>query len=261
MTVETSSELGSSNDLAVLQDRHNQMKSQFSKTISDLVRLAKQTILPDLKIDGYQLNSMLKLQGTPVFQALFIIDLSKTQSIEGDVCEYGVAFGRTSALIAATLNALGSHKRLWLYDLFEGLPKPHQKDEMLNDILDLGAIDKYQGIFAAPEDFVKREVEQVAFPPDRTHICKGWIEAPTLPDRSPTKISFCYLDMDFYQSTKDVLLLLLERAPKGGRAILDDYNFFSKGPKTAVEEIMRDYPDAFALQNPYEEKFAVLIRQ
>ena len=42
---------------------------------------------------------------------------------------------------------------------------------------------------------------------------------------------------------------------------MDDYNFFSKGPKTAVEEIMSEYPGAFALRNPYEEKFAVLIKQ
>ena len=248
-------------DIAALQQAHNEMKSGYRKTIYDLARLAKQTILPGLCIDAYQLNSLLNLQGTPVFQAFFIMDaLSKTQLIQGDVCEYGVAWGRTSALIAATLNALKSKKRLWLYNSFEGLPKPHEKDEILNDICGLGGIDKYQGVFSVTEDYVKREIEQVAFPFDRAQICKGWIEASTLPNRSPDVISCCYLDMDFYQSTKDVLVLLLERMPKGGKAILDDYNFFSKGPKTAVEEIMADHPGAFALQNPYEEKFAILTR-
>jgi hypothetical protein len=251
-----------SRDLAALRDVHDQMESGYKKTIYDLVRLTKQTILPDLNICAQQINLLSNLQGTPVFQALFILDcLAKTRTIEGAICEYGVAWGRTSALIAATLNALGSEKQFWLYDSFEGLPRPHEKDEMLNDILGLGAIDKYQGVFTVGDDCVRREIEQVQFPSDRVTICKGWIESSTLPERSPNRISFCYIDMDFYKSTKDVLLLLRERMPKGGRAILDDYNYFSKGPKTAVDEVMTDYPGDFALLNPYEEKFAILIKQ
>jgi O-methyltransferase len=255
------SEMPTAHDMEVLRQEHNVVKSNYRKTISDLARLAKQTIMPEIRIDASQLDSLVNLTGTPVFQALFIMDaLSKTQSIKGDVCEYGVATGRTSALIAATLNALQSRKRLWLYDSFEGLPKPHEKDELLNDIYGLGEINRYQGMFSVPEGYVRRELEKVGFPFDRVEICKGWIEGATLSNRSPNMISFCYLDMDFYRSTKDVLLLLLQRMPKGGMAVLDDYNFFSKGPKTAVEEIMQEHPDAFALQNPYAEKFAILTR-
>jgi O-methyltransferase len=249
-------------DSVIMQEKFNEMHSGYRKTIFDFVRLARQTILPDLHVNDTLIDTFVKLQGTPVFQAFFIIDsLSKTQLIEGDICEYGVAWGRTSALIAATLNSIGSSKGLWLYDSFEGLPKPHEKDELLDDICGLGTIDKYQGVFSAPEDFAKKEIEQVAFPSERVTICKGWIEASTLPERSPEKISFCYLDMDFYRSTKDVLLFLLDRMPKGGRVVLDDYKFFSKGPYTAVEEIIVEYPGAFAVRNPYEDKFALLIRQ
>ena len=66
-----------------------------------------------------------------------------------------------------------------------------------------------------PRRFLKREVEQVGFPPDKTHICKGWIEASTLTDRSPTKISFCYLDMDFYQSTRGRLAASSRESAEG----------------------------------------------
>jgi O-methyltransferase len=125
----------------------------------------------------------------------------------------------------------------------------------------LGSKDKYQGLFQVTEDFGKREIGRVAFPLERINICKGWINPFTLAERSPGKISFCYLDMDFYRSTKDVLLFLLERMPKGGRALLDGYRFFSKGPYTAVEEIVAAYPGAFSVRNPYEEKFALLIKQ
>ena len=46
MTVDSSSEPGSANELAALQDRHNQMKSQFRKTVSDLVRLSEANNTP-----------------------------------------------------------------------------------------------------------------------------------------------------------------------------------------------------------------------
>jgi hypothetical protein len=68
------------------------MQSGYKKAILDLARLGKQTILPDLDVEAVQLNTLLRLQGTPVFQAFFILDsLFKTRPVEGDVCEYGAA--------------------------------------------------------------------------------------------------------------------------------------------------------------------------
>ncbi len=234
-------------------------RSVLAKTISDLVRLASQTVIPGITIDAPQLSKLSNLTGTPPFQALYIIDaLTRTASIAGDVCEYGVATGRTSALIAATLNRLGRNKRLWLYDSFEGLPKPSTKDTMLNDVAGLGSLEGYAGYFAFAEDHVKREVQQVGFPVDRTVICKGWITQESLRQQSPEAISFAYLDMDFYQSTKDVLEFLVRKMPVGGIAILDDYGFFSSGIKTAVDEITSEHPKMFAVNQPFNDKFAVL---
>jgi hypothetical protein len=129
---------------------------------------------------------------------------------------------------------------------------------MLHDLYGLGDIGKYQGLFAVTQDYATGAVQQVGFPMERLHVCPGWIQEATLSDRSPDLISCCYLDMDFYESTKDVLKLLVDRMPSGGIAILDDYNFFTKGPRTAVVEIMEEHPGAFSLQNPYDEKFAIL---
>lgn len=248
-------------DVMALKQDCAEAKSHLRKSISDMVRLAESTILPGITIDEAQLVRLGNLTGTPAFQALYILNaLNNTTSIPGDVCEYGVATGRTSGLIGATLKRMNSDKNLWLYDSFEGLPNPSDKDVLLNDLYGLGAIEEYAGMFSIPEDYVRRELEQVQFPSERIHIHKGWIEAVTLPTRSPNLISFCYLDMDFYQSTKDVLNLLIERMPRGGVAIVDDYGFFSSGVKVAVEEIMAEHSAVFSLDQPFRDKFAILTR-
>jgi O-methyltransferase len=235
--------------------------SHRHRTTYDLLRLASRYLFPELEVSGQKFECLANLTGTPAFQALFILDsLHRTKCIQGDICEYGVAQGRTSALIAATLNQSGSDKRLWLYDSFEGLPKPSTKDALLHDLYGLGDMARYEGMFSIPEDFVQAELDRSGFPRDRVTICKGWIEAVTLPTRSPPMISFAYLDMDFYQSTKDVLSLLIERMSVGGIAIVDDYEFFSSGVKTAVDEITSEFPGAFKLERPFDDKFAVLTR-
>ena len=54
--------------------------------------------------------------------------------------------------------------------------------------------------------------------------------------------------------------LLIRRIPLGGRAVLDDYGFFSEGLLTAVQEIMAEFPGAFTLEHPHQDKFGILTR-
>jgi hypothetical protein len=92
-----------------------------------------------------------RLQGTPPAEAYFIIEaLARCRDIDGDVCEFGVAQGETSALIANELAGM-AEKVLHLFDSFEGLPKPSAKDELKDDITALGSMDAYTGTMACPE--------------------------------------------------------------------------------------------------------------
>ena len=52
----------------------------------------------------------------------------------------------------------------------------------------------------------------------------------------PKKVSFAYLDFDFYQPTLDSLNFLQIALNIGGIIIVDDYDFFSTGAKTATDE-------------------------
>lgn len=200
-----------------------------------------------------------RLTGTTLLEGLCIIDaLYDTSSLDGSICEYGVAHGKTSALLAQVMYEISSNKDLWLYDSFEGLPQPHSKDELLNDIFGLGDINLYKGTIATPKQTLVLELSTVNPTLNNIKIIEGWITADSLKSNSPSKISFAYLDMDFYESTYAVLDHLSERLQLGGIAILDDYGFFSSGVKTAAEEIMTKYDGVFQLTNPYNSKFAIV---
>jgi hypothetical protein len=62
-----------------------------------------------------------KLQSTQPSEAYFIIQsLEDTRTITGDICEFDVAQGLTSALIANEIST-NSKKIFHLFDSFEGL--------------------------------------------------------------------------------------------------------------------------------------------
>jgi len=213
-----------------------------------------------MHVNGNVMAKLARLTGTSLLEGCYILKaLRDTREVSGDWCEYGVATGRTSAMLAQAIN---KPRTLWLYDSFEGLPAPHaSKDVLIDDLYNKGSMAAYQGMLSFPEQIVRGELSAVRSGDDWFKIMKGWITAESLPTISPAQVAFAYLDMDFYQSTLDVLVMLLERMPKGGVAIVDDYGQFSEGVRTAVSEVMAANPGAWSLDHPFSSKFVVLTRQ
>jgi len=183
---------------------------------------------------------MTKLLGTPPPEAYFIIEaIAKTNIIPGDVCEFGVAQGETSALIANEI--LKTKKKLHLFDSFKGLPKPTTKDKLKDDIFSLGSIEKYEGTMNCNENLVVQRLKEISFDSERYVIHKGFIEKIIHEDRNlPPQVSFAYIDFDFYEPILITLNFLHDVTPQGGVFIVDDYDFFSTGVKTAVDEFIND---------------------
>jgi len=181
-----------------------------------------------------------RLKGTPPSEAYFIVQaLSKCKNVLGDVCEFGVAQGETSALIANEI-ALSNNKQLHLFDSFEGLPKPSDKDQLKDDIFSLGCMEAYTGKMTCPEYMVQNRLNAISFPSERYIIHKGFIEQLIHEDKTlPNKVCFAYVDFDFYEPTKIVLDFLHSVTHAGSIIIVDDYDFFSTGVKTAVDEFIQ----------------------
>jgi len=188
----------------------------------------------------FRVESLGRLLGTSPSQAFEIIKaLALTTDVPGDVCEFGVAQGETSALIGNEIS--DSDKNFHLFDSFEGLPAPTAKDQLKDDIFALGNMAAYKGEMSCPAEMVIERLALVQFPRCRYHIHQGYIEdlISDLHD-FPDAVSFAYVDFDFYEPIKLVLGYLATHLSVGGKIMVDDYDFFSTGAKTAVDEFITE---------------------
>lgn len=213
-----------------------------------------------------RLKLLSRLEGTLPSEAYFIVHgLAKCKDNDGVVCEFGVAQGETSALIANEI--LSSKKVLHLFDSFKGLPKPTEKDHLKDDIFSLGSMQAYTGTMSCPEELVRTRLKTISFPSQRFVIHKGFIDHVLRYDSNlPKEVCFAYVDFDLYEPIKLTLDFLHRTTSTGAIIIVDDYNFFSTGVKTAVDEFLEEknlnkmiYD--FLVPNTRYGYFAVLTRK
>lgn len=171
---------------------------------------------------------------------LDLYELVSTVSAEtpGSVIECGVANGGAAAVIWA---AAGTQRELWLFDSFEGLPKPTEPDGAR-------AFSKYEYKMKTAGEWCKGDqakVWEVLLLMSRDDIEKvkvvpGWIEE-TLPaaNRATKPIAILHIDVDFYEPTKCALEFLYPLVAPGGLIIVDDYEAW-QGCKKAVDEFIAD---------------------
>ena len=116
----------------------------------------------DLKKDNIQqiVRMLRDLKGTSLIESLKILKaLNDTINLNGDICEFGVAQGKTSKLMAYMIK--NSKKKIYLYDSFQGLPKASKKDILKDDIFNLGKIENYEGKMSHAETKVITELKSI----------------------------------------------------------------------------------------------------
>lgn len=171
--------------------------------------------------------------------------------VEGDFVEAGVWKGGASMTMAyAQLTATPAPQRsLWLYDTYEGMPKPNSTKD------DAKSKEEYQKVQEgkAKEDYVEEgkwcygSEEQVranmlatGYPKEHLRFVKGKVEDTLkVDDNIPAKIAILRLDTDWYESTKMELHRMWPRLQPGGLLIMDDYCAWG-GSRTAADEFLPD---------------------
>jgi hypothetical protein len=181
--------------------------------------------------------------------------------LDGDLCEFGVAQGATSALLANEIRS--GEKKLWLFDSFEGLPKPGPEDVLIDDIYKLGSMQEYAGTMVEGAGQVLGRLKKIAFPMSRVRIVPGFIEDTIRTQPMPDQVCFAYVDMDFYEPIKTALWFLDQRLSGGGYVVVDDYGHFSAGAQKAVDEFVAESGGRYALTLPpdFAGHFAVLQKR
>jgi O-methyltransferase len=156
------------------------------------------------------------------------------KNVEGDVIEMGCYVGTTTLFLRRLLLSYKSDKILHAYDSFAGLPPKTTEDES-----PAGEQFKAGELYAQRSVFI-RNFKQAGLPLPVMH--KGWFSELTSDDM-PVKISFAFLDGDFYDSIHDSLKLVWPRLTPGAIVVVDDYQSEAlPGAKRAVDEWLVGHP-------------------
>ena len=179
-------------------------------------------------------------------------------NIPGDFVECGVWRGGNGILAKKVFEYLGSNKKVWMFDTFQGMTAPTSVDVAAKTQL---AAESYflksqkethnEWCFASLKD-VQKNCSDAGLDINSFKFIKGDVcETLKTPKNIPAKISVLRLDTDWYESTKAELEILYPRLSDRGVLIIDDYGHW-EGAKKAVDEY-------FSLQK-YKPLFNVIDR-
>jgi len=159
--------------------------------------------------------------------------------IPGNIAECGVWRGGSMMVVARALMLYGDCDRhLYLYDTFEGMSAPTQRDKSLDGESAESLLNRDPegtGIWchALLED-VRANLLSTGYPEDKIHFIKGKVEE-TLPATLPDRLALLRLDTDWYESTKHELIHLFPLLNPRGVLIIDDYGHW-QGARQATDE-------------------------
>jgi|SRR2546422_6119957 len=150
------------------------------------------------------------------------------EGVDGDFVECGVYRGGSAALLGHVLRHSRVPRHLWLFDSFQGLPRPTDADGPSAPVL--------EGDVIGNEQKVRRLLDSVDAPLDRIHIVAGWFHE-TFPRAQVNRVAFLHLDVDWYESYKLCLERFYDLLVPGSVVVLDDY-YDWPGCKTAFEDFV-----------------------
>jgi O-methyltransferase len=161
----------------------------------------------------------------------------ETSHLRGDILEVGVWRGGTGCLMAAQASRLEPSTTVFLCDTFKGVVKAGIKDSV------------YRGGEHADTfvDVVHRLKTGMGL--SNVQLLEGIFPDATGEQVNDRQFSLCHIDVDVYESAKDVLEWVWPRLVRGGVIVYDDYGFFTcEGVTSLVNEHLQG-PGAITLHN------------
>lgn len=187
--------------------------------------------------EGYTMTTIPRLVNT-LKSCKYVVE----NKIPGDFVECGVWRGGNSILAKKIFEAMGSDKKVWMFDTFEGMTEPSEIDKKFyNNISAKINYKKTLGnshsnwCYASMED-VKKNFETSLLDMSLVKFIKGDVcKTLTKNENLPEEISVLRLDTDWYESTKVELEVLFPLLSMRGVLIVDDYGSWI-GSRKAVDE-------------------------
>ena len=164
-------------------------------------------------------------------------------AIEGDIVECGVWRGGSMMAVAQTLMKVAAARSLHLFDTFDGMPMPSERDMDVHGrpaAVMMAAADKATSeVWAVSSlDEVRKNMTSTGYDASRINYIPGRVE-DTIPRHAPEQIALLRLDTDWYESTYHEMKHLFPRLSVGGVLIIDDYGHW-RGARQAVDQYLAE---------------------
>jgi O-methyltransferase len=163
--------------------------------------------------------------------------LGELSEIPGAVLEVGVWRGGSGALMAAQMASLGRADPVYLCDTWEGVVKTGAEDIYYRD-------GKHDDTSKAIVAALVREMGL-----SNVELLQGIFPEDTGPQVTAEAFRLVHVDVDVYQSAKDVFDWAWPRISGGGIAVFDDYGFPACPGVTRFVDEQRQLPDRLVLHN------------
>jgi len=153
--------------------------------------------------------------------------VDQVQKIKGAILEVGVWRGGSGAILAKRAKLLGLMDKVYLADTFEGVVKASERDNFYvgneHADTDIGVV---QNLIYKVIKLDNVEILKGIFPEDTAHLIDN-----------NEKFCLCHIDVDVYNSAKDVIEWIWPKLSVGGIVVYDDYGFeVCKGITDFVDE-------------------------
>ena len=160
---------------------------------------------------------------------------NRLKNMDAAIIEVGVWRGGTAALLAKANN---NNSPVYLCDTFEGVAKAGEKDN------------QYKGGEHADTSIETVEKLMKQLDISGYHILKGIFPDINADKVEDQKFKICHIDVDVYDSAKDIFNWVWQRMMVGGVVVFDDYGFAAcAGITQLVNELANNTPDAFFVHN------------
>lgn len=163
--------------------------------------------------------------------------VGELRQVPGAILEVGVWRGGSGALLAARAAALEIRDSVFLCDTWTGVVKTGLVDTYYRD---------------GKHDDTSREIVEALLARlrlDNVVLLQGVFPDDTGEEIADQTLRLCHIDVDVYQSTKDVFDWAWPRLASGGVAVFDDYGFAACPGVTKFVDEQRGRDDRLVMHN------------
>ncbi len=180
-----------------------------------------------------------------------LIEQAQKINSGANVIEIGAWRGGTAAVMARKLSNLKSDSIIYIADTFEGVVKTSDKDNFYIGGEHSDTSEQIvENLLAKEARYKNYKILKGMFPEDTSHL---------IPEN--TMFGLCHIDVDVYQSAKDIISWVWDKLILGGVIVFDDYGFPGCVGITKLVNEQRNLKDRVIIHNLNGHAIMVKIGQ